>query len=184
MNYTDIAMLINASYYDIQPEDFISKRQEIEDIWSKISQEDKNSSIEQAKDIENKLLYLCLDMVSSANDIKSLIEKNCKLFNQKLPTFQVNKKKIKEFKVSDFPTNFEDPVDNLASMEHDRWVKYHTLKGWRYNPQKDKSKKLHNCLLPLSKFDTEARLTYKYDLIAIINIPYYLAFVGMKIILL
>jgi len=44
---------------------------------------------------------------------------------------------------------FPDGVlEELASMEHTRWMCAKTRDGWRYAPKSDKSKKLHSCLLP------------------------------------
>jgi len=44
---------------------------------------------------------------------------------------------------------FPDGVlEELASMEHTRWMSAKTRDGWRYAPKTDKSKKLHSCLLP------------------------------------
>lgn len=52
---------------------------------------------------------------------------------------------------------FPDGVlEELASMEHTRWMRAKTRDGWRYAPKTDKSKKLHNCLLPWCRGDLAA----------------------------
>jgi hypothetical protein len=51
---------------------------------------------------------------------------------------------------------FEFPLDvleELASREHTRWMRQKTRDGWRYAPETDKPKLLHNCLLPWHKRD-------------------------------
>jgi hypothetical protein len=42
----------------------------------------------------------------------------------------------------------EDVVEELASMEHTRWMRKKVEDGCRYSPETDKPRKLHNCLLP------------------------------------
>jgi hypothetical protein len=47
----------------------------------------------------------------------------------------------------------EDVLEELASMEHTRWMRQKTADQWRYAPKTEKTKKLHNCLLPWHKGD-------------------------------
>jgi hypothetical protein len=44
-----------------------------------------------------------------------------------------------------------DMLEELASMEHTRWMRQKTADQWRYAPKTEKTKKLHNCLLPWRK---------------------------------
>lgn len=39
-------------------------------------------------------------------------------------------------------------LDLLAECEHDGWMKWYFSRGWKYGPSKEKSKKLHHCLVP------------------------------------
>jgi RyR domain len=51
---------------------------------------------------------------------------------------------------------FEFPpslLEELASMEHTRWMRQKARDGWRYSPKTDKPKLFHNCLLPWRKGD-------------------------------
>jgi hypothetical protein len=41
-----------------------------------------------------------------------------------------------------------DVLEELASMEHTRWMRDKARGGWRYSPKTDRPRKLHNCLLP------------------------------------
>ena len=47
----------------------------------------------------------------------------------------------------------DDMLEELASMEHTRWMREKVRDGWRYNPKTDKARKLHKCLLPWRKGD-------------------------------
>jgi len=47
----------------------------------------------------------------------------------------------------------DDVLEELASMEHTRWMRAKTTDGWRFAPKTDKPKKLHSCLLPWRKGD-------------------------------
>jgi hypothetical protein len=42
----------------------------------------------------------------------------------------------------------DDALEELASMEHTRWMREKIREGWRYSPETDKAHKLHKCLLP------------------------------------
>jgi hypothetical protein len=44
-------------------------------------------------------------------------------------------------------------LEELASMEHTRWMRDKIRDGWHYSPKTDKPRKLHNCLLPWSRED-------------------------------
>ena len=47
----------------------------------------------------------------------------------------------------------DDVLEELASMEHTRWMRAKIRDGWHYSPRTDKPRKLHNCLLPWSLKD-------------------------------
>ncbi|MGO9274893.1 MAG: RyR domain-containing protein [Terriglobia bacterium] len=52
------------------------------------------------------------------------------------------------------PFTFPDDVlEELASMEHTRWMREKIGDGWRYSPATDRAGKLHQCLLPWRKGD-------------------------------
>lgn len=42
-------------------------------------------------------------------------------------------------------------LEELASMEHTRWMREKVRDGWRSGPKTDRPKKLHKCLLPWHK---------------------------------
>jgi hypothetical protein len=42
----------------------------------------------------------------------------------------------------------DDVLEDLASMEHTRWMREKLRDGWRYSPETDRARKLHKCLLP------------------------------------
>ncbi len=46
-------------------------------------------------------------------------------------------------------------VETLAELEHIRWCRYHYLNNWRYASVTDKSRRLHNCLLPFAELSEE-----------------------------
>jgi hypothetical protein len=45
----------------------------------------------------------------------------------------------------EFPS---DVLEELASMEHARWVREKLKSGWRYGADTDQARRFHNCLLP------------------------------------
>jgi len=47
----------------------------------------------------------------------------------------------------------DDVLEELASMEHTRWLRQKVKDGWRYGSKTDKENKLHECLLPWRKGD-------------------------------
>jgi RyR domain len=48
-------------------------------------------------------------------------------------------------------------VEQLAEMEHERWVKTKVEAGWRWAPETEKDKKLHKDLLPWHRLSDEER---------------------------
>lgn len=47
--------------------------------------------------------------------------------------------------------------EKLAELEHIRWCRYHYLNNWRYAPATDKSRRLHNCLIPFDALSEEEK---------------------------
>jgi hypothetical protein len=47
----------------------------------------------------------------------------------------------------------DDVLEELASMEHTRWMRQKTADEWRYAPKTDKTRKVHSCLLPWRQGD-------------------------------
>lgn len=43
------------------------------------------------------------------------------------------------------------PVESIAELEHIRWCRYHYIHNWKYGPETDSSKRIHNCLIPFSQ---------------------------------
>ncbi|MCH5209238.1 MAG: hypothetical protein J1F04_10150 [Oscillospiraceae bacterium] len=50
------------------------------------------------------------------------------------------------------------PFEKLAELEHIRWCRYHYINNWKYAPETDKSRRLHNCLIPFSELREEEKL--------------------------
>jgi hypothetical protein len=56
------------------------------------------------------------------------------------------------------PFNFPGPdLEQLAELEHDRWMRLKLESGWRYAPTTDKNDKLHNALMPWRKLPAAER---------------------------
>lgn len=49
------------------------------------------------------------------------------------------------------------PAEKLAELEHIRWCRYHYLSNWKYAPETDKSRRLHNCLIPFADLSEEEK---------------------------
>ena len=151
-------------------------REDIQKAWyDNASHNDKLSSIAQAKLMDMKLKSLSLKKVIASNNAIStqeLLQKNRAIFDAQLDEeFQGECTFVNEFDSTIFK--------NLTRMEHNRWNTYHHLNGWKYSTKKNKAAKLHNCLLPLEKFDTkELQETIIYDIYSFMYIPNYLAEAG------
>jgi hypothetical protein len=65
-----------------------------------------------------------------------------------------------------------DEVEMLAQLEHRRWNAGRWLSGWRYGPQTDKPRRIHDCLVPWAEL-TEAMK--ELDRVPVRNIPQWLA---------
>jgi hypothetical protein len=71
------------------------------------------------------------------------------------------------------------PLEELAEAEHERWMQSKLDDGWTYTPETDKTKKLHNCLVPWAKLP-EAEKEKDRDLVR--GIPLILARAGYAIV--
>lgn len=41
----------------------------------------------------------------------------------------------------------EEEVERIASLEHDRWIKFQEAAGWRYGPERNDAEKIHDCMV-------------------------------------
>ncbi|MBE9473327.1 MAG: ATPase, partial [Chloroflexi bacterium] len=77
---------------------------------------------------------------------------------------------------------FEFPGDNLedmAELEHERWMRLKLDAGWLYAPQTDKKKHLHAALLPWEDLSEEDK---EKDRLMVRRIPQILAHAGYTIV--
>jgi hypothetical protein len=51
-------------------------------------------------------------------------------------------------------------LQNMAMVEHERWIASHKLMGYIYHPENDCVKKHHRCLCPWNRLD---EVTQSYD---------------------
>ncbi len=71
-----------------------------------------------------------------------------------------------------------EEVERLARLEHDRWVRYHLGRGWRYAPgARDPNRRTHPDLIPYDDLTEEKR---EYDRNAVRGIPAFLARAGFQ----
>jgi voltage-gated potassium channel Kch len=152
-------------------------KKKIDNAWyNNASYNDKLSSIAQTKLIDMKLKALQLKRIKSKEtSIEKLLYKNREIFDEQLD---------EEFNgYYSFPKEFDSTIfKNLIRMEHNRWNDYHYLNGFQYSKNKNKQKKLHNCLLPLEKFDTkDIQDSIIYDIYSFMFIPNYLAECGYEL---
>lgn len=47
--------------------------------------------------------------------------------------------------------------EKVAELEHIRWCRYHYLHNWKYAPETDSARRLHNCLIPFSQLSEEEK---------------------------
>lgn len=45
--------------------------------------------------------------------------------------------------------------ETIAELEHIRWCRYHYIHNWKYGVETDRSKRIHNCLIPFSELSEE-----------------------------
>jgi hypothetical protein len=81
---------------------------------------------------------------------------------------------------SDSPFTFTDAeVEKLAKVEHRRWMKERTAKGWRHGPTRDNDRKLHPDLVEWEYLSEESK---DKDRSAVRTIPKHLEIVGLHIV--
>lgn len=100
--------------------------------WSQVSEFLRDSNRQQVAHIPTKLRVIGWEIVSNANDEELATE----------PTF-------------DYET-----LEQLADMEHRRWMAFHLMRGWIYAPARDDTKREHDCLVPYSALSDEIK---EYD---------------------
>jgi len=150
--------------------------------WIDTSPHEQDSNKTQAIHIDIKLLAFGLKRKKSEKSLNELLKINREIFDTKLEDSSKIKVKIKNYKVSDFPTSFETLFDKVARSEHNRWNAFQYLNGWDYHRQRNKDAKEHDCLQPLEDFDTDViKKTYQYDMASVYYIPEYLARGGFEI---
>lgn len=49
-------------------------------------------------------------------------------------------------------------LEKIAELEHIRWCRYHYIHNWKYAPERDDGKRLHNCLVPFADLSEEEKL--------------------------
>lgn len=74
-----------------------------------------------------------------------------------------------------FPGN---DLEKLSAREHERWMNYKILTGWRYSPKTDQSRKAHQLLIPWEKLSEEEK---EKDRILVRAIPVILAKAGYAV---
>ena len=170
-----IARLIHFDYVlSKQPNRPVDDEQ-LRRAWREASLNDRESCRSQAEHMDIKLLALGLKKIPSEKPLAERLEHNHALLKQRLGDFD------REQLASYFPDRFDSLADKLARAEHNRWNAFHYLRGWQYDTHKDKKAKRHDCLQPLEAFDTpELKATYQYDLLAVLNMPVYLAHAGYE----
>lgn len=63
----------------------------------------------------------------------------------------------------------EDPrKDRYRSIEHQRWMRFHSLLGWRYGPERDNAARVHPLMLPYAALSEaeQAKDDYAWQLLA------------------
>ncbi len=80
-------------------------------------------------------------------------------------------------KIYDFDDD-DDIVEQMAKLEHARWVVERLSEGWKFAPVKDLSKKLSPYLVSWDLLTEDIK---KYDRDTVRNIPSYLAKVGLEV---
>lgn len=199
-NYS-IAKLIHNGYGDeFKKDSLVVDEAKLNKKWFNIEKySDKLSNISQAKHLNIKLQALGLKKEKSSEDKKILLHQNKTVFDEVLEpllkesnisydeihTASLELEKFwanKEYEVNYMPEEFKTLFEKLIECEHERWNAYHYANAWEYNNKKDKDKKLHDCLKPLSEFkEKELQITVLYDIYSIVYIPNYLSNAGYKI---
>ena len=164
------------SVEDVPPES-------INKAWIQATYNDRESSRSQAAHIDSKLLALGLSKKKSAKKVSVLLKSNPLALKNKIIDRDISDEQLRDFKVGYFPQSFDTLFHKLARSEKNRWNAFHYLKGWEYDENLDKKAKKHDCLMPIESFKTDrVKISYRYDLLSILNIPKYLALAGYEIV--
>ncbi len=196
----NISKLIHKGYGDEYNPEYLERDKEaLDKKWFDSARfSDKLSNISQARHLDIKLKALGLRKILCNENEQELLEHNREMLNSILENERnisdedlkkYSKEITKFYKGQEFKVDFweklkEDNLFNkLLNMEHDRWIAYHYLEGWKYSKIKNKDKKEHNCLIPLNEFnEKELQITAIYDMYSFLYIPNYLAQTGYKIV--
>jgi hypothetical protein len=200
-----LAKLINAGYGDLyNPEKLAFDEIATNNKWYNVKKySDKLSSIAQAYHIDLKLKSMGLKKQKNTQvspNKNELLKLNRKLllqvFDNERKSLEIGEEALKEYskeldkfwakksyEVKYFPKAFTTLFEKMIRMEHNRWNAYHYLNGWKYGDIKNKSKKEHDCLLPLKDFDKDyLQITVIYDIYSFLYLPNYLAEAGYEIV--
>jgi hypothetical protein len=66
-------------------------------------------------------------------------------------------------------TMSDEQLEKLSMREHDRWMNDRLRHGWRYGPERDNARKLHNLLVPWSDISEMQR---EKDRDVVRNLPF------------
>lgn len=182
-----IAKMIHYGYAEEFDKSMAFYEKECNEKWIyKASFSDRESSFSQALHIDVKLQALGLKREKSSKNFKTLLKINRDILDKSLQIDEEYYEKLVEFSKDNSKWNMFDfncikQIEKLARAEHDRWNSFHWLNGWIYG-EKNKDKKIHDCLIPLEEFDDSKKNLVLYDLYSILYIPNFLAGSGWKII--
>ncbi len=182
-----IAKLIHYDYKGKLGDGDDIEKNVIDQMWIKnASLNDRESCRAQATHIDIKLLALGLkkQKLLSPQTLSGLLLSNQKQFDKKLVGRTVTDSMLADYRSEYFPDSFDNTqYDKLARAEHNRWNAFHYLRGWQHSKTKNKAAKLHDCLAPLEKFESDStKLLYQYDILSVLSIPKYLAHAGYEIV--
>jgi hypothetical protein len=180
-------------------------KRELDKSWSDIRMySDKLSSRMQSIHIDTKLLALGLKKKKSSKSPKKLLQINRAILNKKLARKEEDDRKLQllsqklaklhngeifdftktdDFKPDYFPEKFDTLFAKLVRSEHNRWMTYHYLDGWRYSKVKNKSAKEHDCLIPLEEFkDDKLKALVLFDIYSVVYLPNIMASIGVELV--
>ena len=173
---------------------------DIEEIAKKLNIKKYKNDIEELNALKVILLKKNRDIISK---VFEEYRKELDIEDMKLAEYYKNPDELfkeKNGKVKYFPKAYDTLFDKMIRMEHNRWNAYHFLNGWKYEAEevytkpidkeekkdlkaKRKSKKKHECLIPLKDFtEIDMQKTVKYDIYSFLHLPDYLAEAGYLIV--
>jgi len=185
-----VALFMHNGYGEGQfnPEALLKGHEKIVAIneWLESKISDKSSNLAQERHITIKLKALGLSVKVNTNiDKVELLKHNRHKLDEKLSIngeiLEVLHSEVVDKSSSLFPDNSKRFIHKLVDCEHERWTNFHFLNGWIFG-EKEKNKKIHDCLLPFSEFPEELKYTVLYDVYATLYLPNYLAQVGIQLI--